>query len=178
MRPKKAKKNTNLHPKDTLTSSWCRTTEKLSEPNEVRSSFEGSQPEKKGDLGNSKDQKTSIQKMQSYEVTKEETEADAWEKAELEKIKQRYEELKETIDSWENKKRKEAKRMLNLQESQLEKRRLKAMDKFRDDLNRIDQITREAREKADAKRRKEELKAREKANRIRTGRLRGPCSCF
>ncbi|KAI9124915.1 hypothetical protein K1719_004242 [Acacia pycnantha] len=111
-------------------------------------------------------------------VTKE-TEADAWEKAELEKIKQRYEELKETIDSWENKKRKEAKHKLNLQESQLEKSRLKAMDKFREDLDRIDQITRGAREQADAKRTKEELKAREKANRIRTTRrLRGPCSCF
>ncbi|KAK4263544.1 hypothetical protein QN277_028938 [Acacia crassicarpa] len=113
-------------------------------------------------------------------VTKEaEAEADAWEKAELEKIKQRYEKLKETIDSWENKKRKEAKHKLNLQESQLEKRRLKAMDKFRDDLDRIDQITRGAREQADAKRTKEELKAREKAHGIRTtGRLQGPCSCF
>ncbi|XP_028762124.1 remorin-like isoform X2 [Neltuma alba] len=107
------------------------------------------------------------------------TEADAWEKAELEKIKQKYEKLKETIDSWENKKRKEAKRKLNMQESELEQRRLKAMDKFRDDVDRIDQIARGAREQADAKRRKEELKAREKANRIRTtGMPRGPCSCF
>ena len=53
------------------------------------------------------------------------------------------------------------------------------MDKFREDLDRIDQITRGAREQADAKRMKEELKAKEKANRIRTtGRLGGPCSCF
>lgn len=53
------------------------------------------------------------------------------------------------------------------------------MDKFRDDVDRIGQIARAAREQADAKETKEKLKAREKANRIRTtGRLGGPCSCF
>lgn len=124
-------------------------------------------------------QSESLRPLTSTKLATKETEADAWEKAELERIKQRYAKLKETIDSWENQKRKEAKSKLNTQESELEQRRVKAMDKFRDDVDRIDQIARGARQQADAKRRKEELKAKEKADRIRTtGRLPGACSCF
>ncbi|XP_054790121.1 remorin-like isoform X1 [Prosopis cineraria] len=124
-------------------------------------------------------QSESLRPLISTKLATKETEADAWEKAELERIKQRYAKLKETIDSWENQKRKEAKSKLNTQESELEQRRVKAMDKFRDDMDRIDQVARGARQQADAKRRKEELKAKEKADRIRTtGRLPGACSCF
>ncbi|KAF7827998.1 remorin-like isoform X2 [Senna tora] len=68
-----------------------------------------------------------------------ETEAQTWQKAQLEKIKQKYEKLNESISSWENKKKLKAKRKLNMQESELERTRVKAMDKFRKEMENINE---------------------------------------
>ncbi|MED6157597.1 hypothetical protein PIB30_024767 [Stylosanthes scabra] len=102
-----------------------------------------------------------------------------WEKTELEKIRERYEKLKRTIDDWENKKKVKAKRKLNKEESELERRRFKVLENFNTDMKYIDTVANGARAKADKIRQNEELKAQEKANEIRkTGKLPGICSCF
>ncbi|KAJ7953885.1 Remorin like [Quillaja saponaria] len=108
-----------------------------------------------------------------------ETKADAWETAELAKIKERYEKLNATIGSWENKKKTKSRRSLDKQESKLELKRMKTLEKFRSEREYIDQIAGGARAQAQEKRRNEELKAKEKANIIRsTGKLPGTCFCF
>ncbi|KAL2344614.1 hypothetical protein Fmac_005899 [Flemingia macrophylla] len=109
-----------------------------------------------------------------------ETKADAWEREELEKIKERYEKLLETIKSWENRKRMKARRKLNkYEQSESERKRAKGMKKYQDQMSYINQIAGGARAQAEERRRNEVLKAKEKANIIRTtGKIPGPCSCF
>ncbi|XP_061368031.1 remorin-like [Gastrolobium bilobum] len=109
-----------------------------------------------------------------------ETKADAWERNELEKIKERYEKLLETIESWEKRKKMKARRKLNKRElSESEGKRVKARKKYMNKINYIDEIAGGARAQADERRKNEVLKAREKANIIRTtGKLPGLCSCF
>ncbi|KAK7274915.1 hypothetical protein RIF29_16016 [Crotalaria pallida] len=108
-----------------------------------------------------------------------EANADEWERTELEKIRKRFEKLKETIDSWENNKKIKARRKLDKEEGELERRRLIALEKFRIKMMYIGQIAGGAKAQAEETRKKEELKAKEKANGIRTtGKLPGTCSCF
>ncbi|XP_052733144.1 remorin isoform X2 [Vigna angularis] len=109
-----------------------------------------------------------------------ETKADAWEREELEKIKERYEKLLETIESWEKRKKAKAIRKLNkLQHGDSERKRAKALKKYEEKMNYINQIAGGARAQAAERRRNEVLKAKEKANIIRTtGKIPGPCSCF
>ncbi|KAG5023651.1 hypothetical protein JHK85_019993 [Glycine max] len=108
------------------------------------------------------------------------TKADAWEREELEKIKERYEKLLETIDSWEKRKKAKAIRKLNKhQHSESERKRAKVLKKYQDKMSYISQIAGGARAQAEERRRSEVLKAKEKANIIRTtGKIPGPCSCF
>ncbi|KAL5759405.1 hypothetical protein ACOSQ2_018243 [Xanthoceras sorbifolium] len=108
-----------------------------------------------------------------------ETQADAWEKAKLAKIKERYEKLNATISSWEDKKKKKARNKLDKTESGLERKRMRALEKFRSDMDIINQIAGGARSQAEERRRNEELKAKEKANIIRTtGKVPATCFCF
>ncbi|OIW04718.1 hypothetical protein TanjilG_06710 [Lupinus angustifolius] len=108
-----------------------------------------------------------------------ETNADEWERTELENIRERFNKLKETINSWENKKKSKARRKLDNEESELERRRLIALEQFRIKIMYIGQIAGGARTQAEETQKKEELKAKEKANEIRTtGKLPGIFSCF
>ncbi|WJX62715.1 hypothetical protein P8452_47680 [Trifolium repens] len=109
----------------------------------------------------------------------EETNADEWERTELDKIKQRFEKLKEIIDSWEDKKRMKAKRKLIKQESELEQRRLKALVKFQNKMKYVNQVADGARAKVEENRKNEELQAKGKAGAIRTtGKLPRNYFCF
>lgn len=66
-----------------------------------------------------------------------------------------------------------------MQQSESEKKRAKAWRKYEDKIKYIDEIVAGARAQADDRRRNEILKAKDKANIIRTtGKLPGPCSCF
>ncbi|KAK2381085.1 Remorin family protein [Trifolium repens] len=109
-----------------------------------------------------------------------ETKADSWEREELKKIKDRYEKLLETIDSWEKRKKMKARRKLNkYEQSENEQKREKARKKYQDKMKYIDEIAVGARAQSDERRKNETLKAQEKAERIRTtGKLPGACSCF
>uniref|UniRef100_A0A7N0ULK5 Remorin C-terminal domain-containing protein n=1 Tax=Kalanchoe fedtschenkoi TaxID=63787 RepID=A0A7N0ULK5_KALFE len=105
--------------------------------------------------------------------------ADAWEKAQMAKIKIRYEKMRSTIDSWENKKKEKAKRRKEKIERELEQKRAKALQHFQRETETIDAVAKGARAEADNKKRKEELKVKKKADRIRTtGKLPPTCFCF
>ncbi|KAJ0256946.1 Remorin family protein [Hirschfeldia incana] len=121
-------------------------------------------------------------KRQSSNQTgqKDDYTADAWEKAELAKIKARYEKLNRKIDLWETKKRDKARRKLDKSESEQEQRRKRGLQRFREDMEYIEQIAAGARAQAEKQRENEELKVKEKAGIVRsTGQIPGKaCLCF
>nr|XP_016477595.1 PREDICTED: uncharacterized protein At3g61260-like isoform X2 [Nicotiana tabacum] len=105
--------------------------------------------------------------------------ADIWEKEEMEKITERYKKLIAEIVEWETKKKKKAKRDLERIEAELNRRRAKAMRHFNNEVGRIESIAGGAKEQADQNRENEELKVKEKANKIRsTGKMPATCLCF
>ncbi|XP_021718427.1 uncharacterized protein LOC110686148 [Chenopodium quinoa] len=107
------------------------------------------------------------------------TDADAWETEEMAKIKERYEKLNATILEWEDKKKKKARRKLESTESNKEKSRAKALQNYQIEMERIREIADGARAQAKEKRRKEELKVKEKANKYRaTGEPPLPPMCL
>ncbi|XP_043703923.1 remorin 4.1-like [Telopea speciosissima] len=104
--------------------------------------------------------------------------ADAWMEAEMAKIQTRYEKMNSTILSWEDEKKKKASRQLTMKETKLEQRRARALQQFRNEMTRIDQIVGGARAQVEEKRRNDEFKAKEKANKIRaTGKVPATCFC-
>ncbi|KAJ0248021.1 Remorin family protein [Hirschfeldia incana] len=106
--------------------------------------------------------------------------ADAWEKTELAKIKARYEKLNRKIDLWEAKKRGKARRKLDKSESEQDQKRKRGLQRFREDMEYIDQIASGARAQAEKQRQNEELEVKERAGIVRrTGKIPGKaCSCF
>ncbi|XAR65250.1 hypothetical protein NMG60_11009302 [Bertholletia excelsa] len=108
-----------------------------------------------------------------------ETQADAWEKAEMAKIKEKYDKLNATIREWEEKKKTKAKRRQSKVEDEIARKRKKAAQRHREEMERIEQIARGARAQAEQNRRNEEMKVKEKVNRIReTGKMPATCWCF
>ncbi|GAB4829072.1 hypothetical protein Ancab_018734 [Ancistrocladus abbreviatus] len=109
----------------------------------------------------------------------QETEAEAWERAELAKIKQRYDKLNTTIVEWEDNKKKKARQKVESIEGELQLRRAKAIQKYQSEMERINQIVEGARAQAKDRQRNEELKVKEKANKFRaTGQPPTRCLCF
>ncbi|CAN1838865.1 Uncharacterized protein At3g61260 [Linum perenne] len=112
------------------------------------------------------------------------TAADAWEKVEFEKLREnknfRYEFENEQIDKWENEKKANAKRRLDKAEVGSDRTRMKALERYRSDVDTITQIAEEARASTAKKQRRDELKVKEKANLYRrTGKVpKTTCSCF
>ncbi|GFY98413.1 remorin family protein [Actinidia rufa] len=122
---------------------------------------------------------TDVKRQSSTKPGIVETEADAWEKVEMEKIKERYEKVNTTILDWESRKKAKAKRRNDRTESELENKRARALRHFHIDIGRIDKIAGGARAQAGANRRNEELKVKEKANKFRsTGKIPATCFCF
>ncbi|CAA6667369.1 unnamed protein product [Spirodela intermedia] len=92
-----------------------------------------------------------------------ETQADAWERAEMAKIRKRYEKMHSAILEWEKEK----------------KHKKVALQNYRDEVNRVGEIADGARMAADEKKRNDERKVMEKANEIRsTGKVSSTCFCF
>ncbi|TXG56592.1 hypothetical protein EZV62_017905 [Acer yangbiense] len=121
---------------------------------------------------------TETRRQSSTRTGVNQTPADVWEKAELEKIKERHEKLNATILSWESKKKKKARSKLDKVESESEQKRIKALQKFRSDMETIDQIVGGARAQAEERRKNKELKAKAKANTFRTtGKVPRTCFC-
>ncbi|CAI0390887.1 unnamed protein product [Linum tenue] len=109
-----------------------------------------------------------------------ESTADAWERVQLEKLKEKYEQQDDQIVSWESEKKAKARRRLDKTESELERTRLKALERFRSDMDTVTQIAGGARAKTAEKQKIEELKVKQKADIIRsTGKVpRSTCFCF
>ncbi|KAK4763727.1 hypothetical protein SAY87_013165 [Trapa incisa] len=107
------------------------------------------------------------------------TMAEVWEMTEMEKIRERYEKLNETIASWEEGKKKKAKARLDRTESGPPQRRLKAMERFNEEMESIEQIAGGARTQAERRQKKEVLKVKKKADEYRrTGKFPRTCLCF
>ncbi|XP_042499555.1 remorin 1.4-like isoform X2 [Macadamia integrifolia] len=94
------------------------------------------------------------------------------------RLKKRYEKMNSTIQAWEEEKKKKARRRLDRKEGELEQRRARVLQQHRVEIQRINQIVGGAKAQAEEKRRNDEqLKAKEKANKIRaTGKV--PATCF
>ncbi|CAA7404201.1 unnamed protein product [Spirodela intermedia] len=108
-----------------------------------------------------------------------ETQADAWERAEMAKIRKRYEKMHSAILEWEKEKKHKSRRKQEHEEGQLERRRKVALQNYRDEVNRVGEIADGARMAADEKKRNDERKVMEKANEIRsTGKVSSTCFCF
>ncbi|OMO93420.1 hypothetical protein CCACVL1_06512 [Corchorus capsularis] len=107
------------------------------------------------------------------------SEAEAWEKAEMAKIKEKYVKLNSTILDWEEKKKKKARSKLEkAEQSELEKKKARALTKFRNEMEYIKEVADGARAQAQSRQRDDELKVKEKANRIReTGKVPRTCFC-
>ncbi|CAN8235987.1 unnamed protein product [Cochlearia groenlandica] len=93
---------------------------------------------------------------------------DLWKETQMGKAKNKYEKLSEKILLWEDKKRKKAKRKLHRTERSVEKTKMKAMNRFKDENESIENIVASARAHAYESRIKQELKVKEKANLMRT----------
>ncbi|EYU22383.1 hypothetical protein MIMGU_mgv1a025160mg [Erythranthe guttata] len=105
--------------------------------------------------------------------------ADAWEKEEMASIQERHLRLIAIIDNWEMKKKKKADHKLENTKNKLKKRRAKAVQSHREKTKRIEEVAGGARAQAEENRRNEELKAKEKANKIKlTGKIPPTCLCF
>ncbi|MCL7046731.1 hypothetical protein MKW94_023172 [Papaver nudicaule] len=105
--------------------------------------------------------------------------ARAWEEAQMARIKKRYDKMKSTIDSWENEKKTKERRRADRVESQLDKRRASALQHYRVEISKIDQVAGGARALADERKKNEETRTKEKAKKIRsTGKLPATCFCF
>ncbi|CAI9775206.1 unnamed protein product [Fraxinus pennsylvanica] len=121
-----------------------------------------------------------VETKNQYSPRPGDTMADAWEKAEMVRIEERYEMLRTRIQNWETKKKEKAMRRLEKTENELsDKKRKKAIERYRSDIERIQEIAAGAREQAKDNRRNEEFKVKAKANKIRaTGKLPSTCLCF
>ncbi|XP_038893935.1 uncharacterized protein LOC120082729 [Benincasa hispida] len=105
------------------------------------------------------------------------TRADVWERNKMEKINKRYHKIKASILVWENERKMRAKLHMEKKKVELEHKKALFLQYYQDNIARIDQIAGGARAQLEEKRKREENKARETANRIRsTGRL--PVTCF
>lgn len=109
---------------------------------------------------------------------RKEAKADSWERAQIEMIRKRHENMKSSIFAWENEKKTRAKRSFERKRNELEQRRSRNQQHYQYKVARIDQIAREARAQAEEKRRTKESQVKAKAKKIRSGEAPVTCFCF
>uniref|UniRef100_A0ACD5XIS7 Uncharacterized protein n=1 Tax=Avena sativa TaxID=4498 RepID=A0ACD5XIS7_AVESA len=106
------------------------------------------------------------------------TKADSWEKAKLERIREEYDKMMETISEWETEKKVKAKRQKEQKEVELDRKRAKTLAEYNQEMTRINKIAGGARSMAEERKYDDEKKIREKAKKIRsTGKSPRGC-CF
>ncbi|KAK6787645.1 hypothetical protein RDI58_016170 [Solanum bulbocastanum] len=106
-----------------------------------------------------------------------ENKADAWEKAQIAKIRKRHDELLSALLAWENEKKMMAKQQMERRKNQEELALKRNLQHYKNKLARIDHIAKGARTQAEEKRRYEETTVKEKSNKIRSTRT-GPVTCY
>ncbi|XP_020257602.1 remorin 4.1-like isoform X2 [Asparagus officinalis] len=105
-------------------------------------------------------------------------EADAWEKEQMIKIRKRFDKMMSMIVEWENEKKAKAKSRLERKENEPEQTRAKALQKYENEISRIEKVAGDARALAEERKRNDETKARAKAEKIRsTGKMPRACCC-
>lgn len=115
----------------------------------------------------------------SARSSNKETEADAWEKAEMEKIKKRHEKTKSKILEWETEEKTKADLQMEQNLEGIKQRQTKTSKEFTNEISRINERCARERATADERKRNDELKLREKAKKIRsTGETPHACVCF
>ncbi|CAI8608279.1 unnamed protein product [Vicia faba] len=103
----------------------------------------------------------------------------AWEKAKLQRIQKRYEKMKLQILSWEGEKRIQAKIQMERKKNEMDHQRENVIEHYKRKIARLDMIGQRAIKELEDQRRKQELKVKEKANKIKkTGRVPVTCFCF
>ncbi|XP_072980724.1 uncharacterized protein [Typha angustifolia] len=108
-----------------------------------------------------------------------ETGADAWEKDKMAKIERRYNKMNSTIRDWEGEKKVKAKRRLERKERELERRRTRAMQEYRNEMTRVDKVVEGAKASAEDRKRYDQSRIIDKANKMRSqGKAPKSCSCF
>ncbi|XP_021286970.1 remorin [Herrania umbratica] len=118
-------------------------------------------------------------KGSSSQLNVVETKAEAWEKAQMEKVNRRYEDKKASILAWENKKKLRAKIKMERRKKELEQKIKRNQQFYQAKIAGIDHIAGGARAQLDEQRRNEELKIKEKARKIRaSGQDPVTCFCF
>ncbi|KAK4436979.1 hypothetical protein Salat_0031800 [Sesamum alatum] len=106
-------------------------------------------------------------------------EADAWEKAQIAKIRKRYEKMQTEILAWENEKKLRQKKKMERKKGELELRKSRNLQHYYSKIGRIDHMAAGAKAQLDEKRRQEESVVKEKARRMRsTGIAPVDCFCF
>ncbi|XP_020548029.1 remorin-like [Sesamum indicum] len=119
------------------------------------------------------------QKQKETPIRSSYSEADAWEKAQIAKIRKRYEKMQSEILAWENEKKLRAKQKMERKKGELELRKSRNLQHYYSKIARIDDIAGGARAQVDEKRRQEESVVKQKASRMRlTGRVPVDCFCF
>lgn len=120
-----------------------------------------------------------MQKRISRGSRNAENKADAWEKAQIAKIRKRHDELLSALLGWENEKKMMVKQQMERRKSQVELAVKRNLQHYKNKLARIDHIAKGARTQAQEKRRYEESTVIEKSNKIRsTGTEPVTCFCF
>ncbi|XP_017972438.1 PREDICTED: eukaryotic translation initiation factor 3 subunit A isoform X1 [Theobroma cacao] len=118
-------------------------------------------------------------KGNSSQLNVVETKADAWEKAQTEKVNRRYEDKKASILAWANEKKLRAKIKMERRKKELEQKIKRNQQFYQAKIARIDHVAGGARAQADEQRRNEELKVKEKARKRRaSGQDPVTCFCF
>lgn len=114
----------------------------------------------------------------SNEQGKKET-ADVWEKAEMINANNRYEKMMSLISEWQNEKKTKAKRRMERKQGGPEHEQVKALQKYNNEVSRINKIAGDARALAKERKQNDEAKIREKAAKIRlTGKVPSAyCTC-
>ncbi|PUZ42234.1 hypothetical protein GQ55_9G567800 [Panicum hallii var. hallii] len=107
------------------------------------------------------------------------TKAEEWEKAKLARVREEYEKMIETIAEWETEKKVKARRQKEQKETELDKKRAKALEEYNQEMTRINKVAGGARSMAEERKYNDEKKIREKAYKIQsTGKLPRTCACF
>ncbi|KAK6123111.1 hypothetical protein DH2020_043147 [Rehmannia glutinosa] len=105
--------------------------------------------------------------------------ADAWEKAQIAKIRKRYEKMHSQIQAWENEKKLREKHQMERKKDELEQRKSRNLKHYYSKIARIDHIAGGARAQVDEKRKHEESIVKQKARKMRsTGKTPVTCFCF
>ncbi|CAM8911178.1 unnamed protein product [Rhodiola kirilowii] len=103
---------------------------------------------------------------------------DAWERAEIEKIKKRYNKIRSTIKYWEDDKKTRAKIKLQKKKIELECKKERNQRHYELKIAQIDVIGRGARSNMEEKMRSDETKVKERAKKMRSNRRAAYFLCF